>query len=60
MPLPVAIFISETDSDSRNGAVALGNLLLEPATRGRYDLDGPRTASLVRLRRLLHEVTWSR
>lgn len=36
--------------------LALSNLLMEPATRGRYDLDGPRTASLTRLRRLLHEV----
>ena len=36
--------------------LALANLLLEPATRGRYDLDGARTSALMRLRRLLPEV----
>ena len=36
--------------------LALSNLLLEPATRGHYDLDTTRAAALVRLRRLLPEV----
>lgn len=51
--------VSADDSESLTTLqawLALGNLLLEPATCGRYDLDAPRTASLLRLRRLLHEV----
>lgn len=32
--------------------LAPSNLLLMPVTRGHYDLDGPRTASLMRLRRV--------
>ena len=36
--------------------LALSNLLSEPATLGRYTLDGPRSAALQRLRRLLNEV----
>lgn len=36
--------------------LALGNLLLEDWSRGRYHLDSASTAALLRLRRLMHEV----